>query len=252
MLTQLAISISASEQVTATAYPAAQGEALATYILAHGAGGNQLSPWLVQFATAAAARGIAVVTFNFLYSERGRGLPDKNDKLEACWRKVVEARHAGTFAKNLGKSCGPLIIGGKSMGGRIASQIAAGDPAASPGMAEVAGLVFLGYPLHPPGKPEQLRSRHLPAIRAPMLFVQGARDTFGTQEELRPILSKLNAPADLLMVEEGDHSFKVPKAAGRTQAQVFDFVLDGIEDWLKRRVAGKLANSPKAGGRDRG
>jgi predicted alpha/beta-hydrolase family hydrolase len=237
MSTKIRISIESSEGISAIAYPAAPGsKQLATYILAHGAGGNQLSPWLVQFATAAAARGIAVVTFNFLYSEQGRGLPDKNDKLEACWRKVVEAWHDGAFAKSLGMSGGPLIIGGKSMGGRIASQIAAGGPAASPGMAEVAGLVFLGYPLHPPGKPEQLRSRHLPAIRAPMLFVQGARDAFGTPEELRPILSKLKAPADLLVIEEGDHSFKVAKAAGRTQRQVFDCVLAGIEDWLRKRV----------------
>src|SRR5215469_3836341 len=230
---KLRVDITPTDHVTAIDYPAAaRGEVLATYILAHGAGGNQLSPWIVQFATAAAARGIAVVTFNFLYSEQGRGLPDKNDKLEACWRKVVEAGHDGALAKSLGQNGGPLIIGGKSMGGRIASQIAAGDPTASPGMAEVAGLVFLGYPLHPPGKPEQLRSRHLPAIRAPLLFVQGARDAFGTPEELRPILYKLKAPADLLVVEEGDHSFKVPKAAGRAQVQVFDFVLDGIESWL--------------------
>jgi predicted alpha/beta-hydrolase family hydrolase len=238
---KLKIDITDTDQVTAIAYPATGGKHKATYILAHGAGGNQLSPWIVQFANAAAARGIAVVTFNFLYSEQGRGLPDKNDKLEACWRKVVEAWHEGAFAKSLGKSGGPLIIGGKSMGGRIASQIAAGDPDASAGMAEVAGLVFLGYPLHPPGKPEQLRSRHLPSIRAPMLFVQGARDVFGTPEELRPILSKLKAPADLLVSEEGDHSFKVPKAAGRTQAQVLDFVLDGIEGWLMKRVVGKPA-----------
>jgi uncharacterized protein len=233
MPTKVRIGI-AGDHVTATAYPAASGARhRATYILAHGAGGNQLSPWIVQFANAAAARGIAVITFNFLYSEQGRGLPDKNDKLEACWRKVVEAWHDGAFAKGLGKTAGPLIIGGKSMGGRIASQIAAGDPDASAGMAEVAGLVFLGYPLHPPGKPEQLRSRHLPAIRVPMLFVQGARDAFGTPEELRPVLAKLKFPAELLVVEEGDHSFKVPKAAGRTQSPVFDFVLCEIERWLK-------------------
>jgi predicted alpha/beta-hydrolase family hydrolase len=231
---KLKIDITPTDHVTAIAYPATNGKHQATYILAHGAGGNQLSPWIVQFATAAAVRGIGVVTFNFLYSEQGRGLPDKNDKLEACWRKVVEAWHGGVFAKSLDKSGGPLIIGGKSMGGRIASQIAAGDPGASPGVAEVVGLVFLGYPLHPPGRPEQLRSRHLPAIRAPMLFIQGARDAFGTPEELQPILSKLKAPADLLVIEEGDHSFKVPKAAGRTQAQALDLVLDGIVSWLKK------------------
>jgi uncharacterized protein len=239
---KLKIAITPADHVAAIAYPATGSRHRAAYILAHGAGGNQLSPWLVQFATAAAARGIGVVTFNFLYSEQGRGLPDRNDKLEACWRKVVEAWHDGAFAKSLGRGSGPLLIGGKSMGGRIASQIAAGDPAASPGMAEVAGLVFLGYPLHPPGKPEQLRSRHLPAIRAPMLFVQGSRDAFGTPEELRPVLAKLKAAADLLVVEEGDHSFKVPKAAGLTQAQVFDFVLDGIEGWLTKRVGAKAPN----------
>jgi predicted alpha/beta-hydrolase family hydrolase len=232
---KLRIDITPSEHISAIAYPAARGAQRATYILAHGAGGSQLSPWIAQFATAAAARGIAVVTFNFLYSEQGRGLPDKNDKLEACWRKVIEAWHDGALAKSLGKSGGHLLIGGKSMGGRIASQIAAGDPAASPGMAEVAGLVFLGYPLHPPGKPEQLRSRHLPAIRAPMLFVQGARDAFGTPEELRPILAKLKAPTDLLVIEEGDHSFKAPKAAGRTQAQVFELILGEIEGWFTKR-----------------
>jgi predicted alpha/beta-hydrolase family hydrolase len=228
------MAVTSSEQVTAVVY-AARGEARSTYILAHGAGGNQTSPWIVQFATAAAARGIGVVTFNFPYSEQGRRLPDRNDKLEACWRKVVEAWHDGAFAKSLGKSGGPLIIGGKSMGGRIASQIAAGDPGASPGMAEVSGLVFLGYPLHPPGKPEQLRSRHLPAIRVPMLFIQGARDVFGTPEELRPILSKLEAPADLIVVEDGDHSFKVPTAAGRSQVQVFDFVLRDIGAWIRNQ-----------------
>ncbi|HEX4571730.1 MAG TPA: alpha/beta family hydrolase, partial [Dongiaceae bacterium] len=111
---KLRIDITPTDHVTAVAYPVASGSRhQATYILAHGAGGNQLSPWIVQFATAAAARGIAVVTFNFLYSEQGRGLPDKNDKLEACWRKVVEAWHDGAFAKSLGKSSGPLIIGGK-------------------------------------------------------------------------------------------------------------------------------------------
>jgi predicted alpha/beta-hydrolase family hydrolase len=240
MSNSIRVEVTSSNRFTAVAYPAISGKTQATYIIAHGAGGNQLSPWLLQFATSAAARGIGVVTFNFLYSEQGRGLPDKNDKLEACWRKVVEAWHDGAFAKSLGKAAGPLIIGGKSMGGRIASQIAAGDPGASPGMAEVAGLVFLGYPLHPPGKPERLRSRHLPVIRVPMLFVQGARDAFGTPEELRPILSKLKAPTDLLVVEQGDHSFKVPKAAGRSQAQVFDFVLDGIESWLEKRVMVKV------------
>ncbi len=224
------IEITPSEQVTAIPYPApARSRLPVSLILAHGAGANQASAFMVQFATALAARGIGTLTFNFLYSETGRRLPDRNDRLEACYRKVIQAFHEGAFDKSLGR--GSLVIGGKSMGGRIASQVAAGGE-------EVAGLVFLGYPLHPPGRPEQRRDKHLPAIRAPMLFVQGARDAFGTQEELGPVLHRLQAAAELCVVADGDHSFKVPKRGGRSQAQVYGFALDAIERWLRERVLG--------------
>jgi predicted alpha/beta-hydrolase family hydrolase len=93
--------------------------------------------------------------------------------------------------------------------------------------------VFLGYPLHPPGRPDKLRSAHLPQISAPMLFVQGSRDTFGTREELAPILETLHAPAELCVVEDGDHSFKVRKSAPLSQAAVFDFILHAVERWLR-------------------
>jgi hypothetical protein len=119
-----------------------------------------------------------------------------------------------------------LVIGGKSMGGRIASQVAAVDAAG------LAGIVVLGYPLHPPGRPETLRAKHLPEIRLPMLFVQGEKDAFGTPEELTPILRGLNA--ELSIVEGADHSFKVPKRAPRSQEQVDGFVLDEVEAWLRR------------------
>jgi predicted alpha/beta-hydrolase family hydrolase len=235
------ISISPSEQVTAIAYPAASPSAAQPrLILAHGAGGSQASPFMVQFATALAARGIGTLTFNFLYSENGRRLPDRGDKLEACYRAVIRAVQDGAFDKSLGQ--GQLIIGGKSMGGRIASQVVAGGPGSE--ADAVAGLLFLGYPLHPPGRPEVPRTKHLPAIRAPMLFVQGSKDAFGTPEELRPVIRGLKAPADLCIIESGDHSWKVPKAAGRSQAEVFDFALDAIEGWLAQRVLGK-----RAGGR---
>jgi uncharacterized protein len=235
------IPITPSEHVTAIPYPpASRTDGQARIILAHGAGGSQASPFMVQFATALAARGIGTLTFNFLYSENGRRLPDRGDKLEACYRAVIRAVQDGTFDKSLGQ--GPLIIGGKSMGGRIASQVAAGGPGT--GADAVAGLLFLGYPLHPPGRPEVPRTKHLPAIRAPMLFVQGSRDAFGTPEELRPVIRGLKAPADLCVIEGGDHSWKVPKSAGRSQAEVFDVALDAIEGWLARRVLGK-----RAGGR---
>jgi len=238
------IAITPSEHVTAIAYPPlAPTDGQPRLILAHGAGGSQASPFMVQFATALAARGIGTLTFNFLYSENGRRLPDRGDKLEACYRAVIRAVRDDAFDKSLGGGGGPLIIGGKSMGGRIASQVAAAGGPGSEAEA-VAGLLFLGYPLHPPGRPEVPRTKHLPAIRAPMLFVQGSKDAFGTPEELRPVIRGLKAPADLCVIEGGDHSWKVPKSAGRSQAQVFEFALDAIEGWLAQRVLGK-----RAGGR---
>jgi predicted alpha/beta-hydrolase family hydrolase len=213
--------------VTATLYAASatDGRHLAV-MLAHGAGANQTSAFMVEFAQALAARGFDTITFNFLYSEAGRGPPDRNDRLEACYRAMIAAFHAGTITENAERS--RLVIGGKSMGGRIASQVVAATPDG------VAGLVLLGYPLHPPGRPDKLRSKHLPKIAVPMLVVQGSRDTFGTPEELRPILKPLKAPAELYVVEGGDHSFKVPKRGAPPQAQVYAAVLDEIERWLGR------------------
>jgi hypothetical protein len=230
------VDVSASEHVTAIAYPAAAGNrAGASLILAHGAGANQTSAFMVNFASALAARGIDTVTFNFLYSEARKRVPDRNDKLEACWRKVIEAFHEGVFGKRVADD--KLFIGGKSMGGRIASQVAAAPSNASTQNADIAGLVLLGYPLHPPGQPDKLRTRHLPAIRAPMLIVQGSRDAFGTPDELRPILEGLAVPAELYVVEGGDHSYKVAKKAVPSQEQVQELVLDEVERWLRRQAS---------------
>jgi predicted alpha/beta-hydrolase family hydrolase len=155
--------------------------------------------------------------------ERRRGAPDPAPKLEACYRDVIGA------SRELRQLQGPsLVVGGKSMGGRIASQVLAGDGKLA------AGVVMLGYPLHPPGRPEQLRALHLPRIRQPMLIVQGSRDAFGTPEELRPALAPLGAAATLYVVEEGDHSFKVPKRGPVTQEEVFERVQDEIVRWIRR------------------
>ena len=219
MSKSIRIDLSPSEHVTAIVYPAAsRGRAGLRLILAHGAGSNQTTPSMTRMANAFAGRGFETVTFNFPYSEKRKRVPDKNDKLEACWRRVIE-----TFRESGGK----LVIGGKSMGGRIASQVAAADASG------IAGLVFLGYPLHPPGKPETLRAKHLPDIRAPMLFVQGSKDAFGTPAELKPILRKLKG-AELCVIEDADHSFKVPKRAALSQEKVDEFVLDQVEAWLRR------------------
>lgn len=221
---QLRIEINEYQSVSANIYLASRRDrAGVTLILGHGAGSGQSSPFMVNFATQLASRGIDVVTFNFWYTEQGRHIPDPSDKLEACYRAVIEAvRKHKKLARNR------IAIGGKSMGGRIASQVAAA------GVGDLAGLVFLGYPLHPPGKPEKLRSKHLPMIKAPMLFVQGSRDVFGTADELRPILKKLGPHATLRVIEGGDHSLKVPKSAGVTQEEVYKTVQDEITRWLKQ------------------
>ena len=220
------IEITPSGSVTATLYAAAlENRAGLALLLAHGAGGNQMSPFMVDYAKRLAERGIEVATFNFFYSEQKRRLPDRNDKLEACWRAMIAAARSGALGPEIARA--KLAIGGKSMGGRIASQVVASDAEG------IAGLVLLGYPLHPPGKPEQLRTKHLPAIAVPMLIVQGERDSFGTPDELRPVLRTLKAKAELFVVEAGDHSFKVPKSAGTTQAQVHAGVLDEIARWLR-------------------
>jgi predicted alpha/beta-hydrolase family hydrolase len=128
-----------------------------------------------------------------------------------------------------------LAIGGKSMGGRIASQVAAA------GIGDLAGLVFLGYPLHPPGRPDRLRTAHLPNIKAPMLFVQGSRDAFGTPAELRAIMTRLEPSPALYVVEGGDHSFKVPKRSDVIQEDVHSAIQDYVAAWLRGQVAVRTA-----------
>jgi len=225
------VEVSTQESITTIAYPATtQDRAGVTLILGHGAGAGQTSDFIVRFAHGLAARGIDVITFNFLYREQGRRIPDPNDRLEACWRAVIDA-----VRERMKSGAHELAIGGKSMGGRIASQVAAS------GVGDLAGLVFLGYPLHPPGRPDRLRAKHLPDIKAPMLFVQGSRDTFGTPDELRPIIAPLEPPADLYVVEDGDHSFKVRKSAGVGQQDIYRAIQDHIAAWLREVVAVRRA-----------
>lgn len=209
--------------VTALLYPASKlKRAGVTIVLSHGAGADQLSSFMRMTAEGLAARGFDALTFNFLYKEQGRGIPDPKARLESCYREVIKTalRHP-KLKKNR------LVIGGKSMGGRIASQVAAVAPAG------IAGLVFLGYPLHPPGRPEKMRDEHLPDIQAPMLFVQGARDTFGTAEEIRAVINKRHLQAKVYVIDGGDHSFKVPKSLGVPQQTIYETILDQVAEWAR-------------------
>lgn len=208
--------------MTALVYaPPEPARSLATLILGHGAGAPQSSEFMVGFARGLARRGCHVITFNFPYTEQGRRLPDRAPTLEACFRDVIAATRADLGA-------GRLVIGGKSMGGRIASHLAA------QGVDDLAGLVVLGYPLHPPGRPEQLRAQHLARIRRPMLIVQGSRDAFGTPEELAPVLAPLGPTVTLHVVEDGDHSFKVPRRGPISPEEVLERVQDEVARWITR------------------
>jgi predicted alpha/beta-hydrolase family hydrolase len=209
------------------------GAGSATLILGHGAGTGQRSPFMAGFARAIAALGVDVVTFDFLYIEQGRRLPDRAPLLEACYRAVIEAVRAHVEAARR-----TLFIGGKSMGGRIATQVAAADRDAT-----IAGLVLLGYPLHPPGRPDRRRDAHLPAVKRPMLFVQGERDTFGTPGELSPVLAPLDPPPALHVVAGGDHSLKVSRGDAAAQAAVYDGVQRAIVEWITRLNAQRPARS---------
>jgi predicted alpha/beta-hydrolase family hydrolase len=207
-----------------TVYPSVR--AAAALVLAHGAGAGQQSRFMVEAAREFASRGIIVATFDFPYVTAGRRIPDKGPILEAHWLQVIGAARAHPAFAGL-----PLFIGGKSMGGRIASQVAAQR------VDGIAGLVFLGYPLHPPGKPEQRRDRHLPDITEPMLFVQGTRDAFGTADDIRALLPRLNPRAHLFAVHDGDHSFKVRKTiAGKTIDAMLTDIFDEVARFIRSAI----------------
>lgn len=216
-------------------YPALRDEPetdapAATLVLAHGAGAGQLHPFMVSYARGVASGGIDVVTFDFTYMLQKRRLPDPAPALEARYRDVIEAT-----LREVPSASRALFIGGKSMGGRMATHVAAADAS-----LRLAGLVLLGYPMHPPGRPAQRRDAHLHQIHRPVLFVQGTRDSFGSPDELRPALDAMSPSPTLHGVEGGDHSFKVPRArAGSespatTQRDVDAAIQQVIINWMRR------------------
>jgi predicted alpha/beta-hydrolase family hydrolase len=197
-------------------------EPVAALVLAHGAGAGQKSAWMVKAARALADRGISCATFDFPYITAGRKVPDKAPALEAHWRAMLEEAK-GAFGAL------PLFIGGTSMGGRIASHIA------SEGVEGVRGLVFFGYPLHPPGQPDKRRDAHLPRIEQPMLFIQGSADTFGNEAEMQSLVPTLQR-ATLHVVATGDHSLKVKGGVKAVEA-AFESAIDTAAAWIKDQAA---------------
>ena len=223
---QLTVKVNDKEEVTALLYPASKkNRAGLTVVLGHGAGANQTSGFMRMFAKGLADRGLDVMTFNFVYMEQGRSVPDQKPKLEGCFRAVIAAALKHRKLKN-----NRLVVGGKSMGGRIASQVVAGEDR-DLFYQDVAGLVFLGYPLHPPGQSNKLRVEHLEHIKKPMLFVQGTRDALGTPDEIKPFVKNLRPAAKIYSIEGGDHSFKAPKKFGLSQEEIYETAMDEIVRW---------------------
>ena len=211
--------------VGATLYPPDGERNLdALFVFAHGAGAGQAHPFMTSYAAALAARGITVVTFNFPYMENKRRTPDRAPVLEDAFRRAVAAalEHREINASK-------LFIGGKSMGGRVASMIA--DDAYR--SHRIAGLLCLGYPFHPPAKPTQLRTRHLAHLETPTLVVQGTRDEFGTRDEVESY--RLSDRIDLLWLEDGDHDLKPRKSvSGFTTADHLATVAGTVVAWSRR------------------
>lgn len=190
-----------------------------TIVLAPGAGADMRHEFMEFFARGLGELGLRVVRFNFAYAEQGRRSPDRQPVLEDTYRAVLAHVRRTLEPK-------ALVAGGKSMGGRIASHVAAtGEP--------VDGLVFLGYPLHPPGKPERVRDAHLYDITAPMLFVEGTRDPFCPLPTLEKVRSQLAARSELHVVEDGDHSLKVRKSSGRSTDEAWREAVAATAEWVE-------------------
>ena len=198
--------------------------AWACYVVAHGAGAGMTHPFLAAIADGLAERGIATLRYQFPYMEQGGRRPDPPKVAQAAVRAAV--REAARRLPRL-----PLFAGGKSFGGRMTSQAQAAEP-----LPRVRGLIFLGFPLHPPEKPSNERAKHLFEIKVPLLFLQGTRDKLADLRLLKPVARKLGARATLKLFPEADHAFHVPARSGRNDAGVRVELLDAVAEWLKKRL----------------
>jgi predicted alpha/beta-hydrolase family hydrolase len=198
-----------------------KGRKRSAVTIAHGAGNDMNTPLIASFADSLATAGYPVLRFNFLYKERGKKAPDNWDTLTRTWAAAF------SYAKGLfGNTINVWVAAGKSMGGRVASQMVAG------GLLPVDRLIFLGYPLHPAGDKEKLRDSHLYRIQSPMLFFAGTRDPLCDMEKLKNVLQQLKTPWQLFVVEGGDHSFHVPKALHKTEQEIFAQIVQKSLEWL--------------------
>ena len=202
-------------EVSALHEPATSGPSIATFVCAHGAGGNMHDRGIQAVAKELRGCGLDVVRFNFPYSEKKSGRPDPMPVLRACIEAVMaEVEHDG-----------PLVIGGRSMGGRAASMMAADQ-------VQADGLLLLAYPLHPAGKPDQLRDAHLPSITMPALCLNGTRDSLCRRDLMEAVLPRLHSTFEMHWIDGADHSFHVLKSSGRTDADAMAEIGTATASWL--------------------
>lgn len=200
-------------------------EARAACLLAHGAGAGMNHPFLAGVSEGLANLGIAALRYQFPYMERGSKSPDKPKVAQATVRAVAaEASHLLPEV--------PLFAGGKSFGGRMTSQAQAESP-----LTGVRGVFFLGFPLHPPGRPSDDRGAHLIDVRLPILFLQGTRDEFADLDLLQPLLERVGKRATLRLFPQADHSFRVPARAGRSKAEILAELVEALAAWIDRIAA---------------
>lgn len=218
------ISIAVGDTVRVSGLLQTPSRARACCVLAHGAGAGMHHPFMAEMARGLELREIATLRYQFPYMERGTRRPDSPQLAQATVRAAVAA--AVALLPKL-----PIVAGGKSFGGRMTSQAQAKAP-----LQEVVGLVFLGFPLHPAGRPSQDRAEHLFDVQLPMLFLQGTRDTLGSVEQLEPLCEKLGKRATLRLFADADHSFHVPARTGQKDSQVLEDVLDALAAWLDDNV----------------
>lgn len=215
----LTIDVGASRRVSGLLL--APTDSRACYVLAHGAGAGMRRAFLSTLSHALAARGIATLRYQFPYMENGSKRPDPPAIAQATVRAAV-AEAAQRFPSI------PLVAGGKSFGGRMTSQAQAQEP-----LPSVRGIAFVGFPLHPAGKPSDERARHLDDVRIPMLFLQGTRDDLADLALLRPIVARLGDRAHLVEFDDADHSFHVRAKSGQTDAGVLEGIADALAEWIE-------------------
>jgi predicted alpha/beta-hydrolase family hydrolase len=219
-----AVTISVDESRRVSGLLQEPREAVACYVLAHGAGAGMAHPFMAEMANGLVGRRIATLRYQFPYMEQGAKRPDGAKLAQATVRAAVI--EASRLLPGL-----PMVAGGKSFGGRMTSQAQAEIP-----LPGVRGLVFLGFPLHPPGRPSDERAEHLFEVEIPMLFLQGNRDALADTHLMQQLVERLGPPATLKLFEDADHSFHAPARTGRKDADIKSEMLDAFSGWLEKVV----------------